>query len=115
MCLDQSHVLVAVMVSPSSSLSMLVRLQVLLMVSHELNTPLHEVLGCLDALISAEGSNALPGGTRPFAETAKMSAMQVRSLLGRARDQDVTLLEDLYIASCCVDCKWTEDTCVCSS
>lgn len=54
-------------------------LQVLLMVSHELNTPLHEVLGCLDALISAEGMNALPEGTRLFAETAKTSAMQVHT------------------------------------
>ena len=58
----------------------------LLAATHELNTPLHEVMGCLDALISAEGGDSLPQATRPFAQTAQSSIFRAARLVRTMTD-----------------------------
>lgn len=68
--------------------------QLLLSVTHELNTPLHEVMGCLDALLSTQGCDSLSQSSWHLAHTAHSSvhraarlvrsmtdAVQVRALL----------------------------------
>ena len=60
--------------------------QLLLSFTHELNTPLHEVMGCLDALMSATGSSSLPGTTLPLAHTAHSSAHRAARLVKSMTD-----------------------------
>ena len=60
--------------------------QLLLSFTHELNTPLHEVMGCLDALMSATGSSSLPGTTLPLAHTAHSSAHRAARLVRSMTD-----------------------------
>jgi signal transduction histidine kinase len=60
--------------------------QLLLTFTHELNTPLHEVMGCLDALMSATGSSSLPGTTWPLAHTAHASAHRAARLVRSMTD-----------------------------
>lgn len=79
----------------------------LLAATHELNTPLHEVMGCLDALISAEGSDSLPQATRPFAQTAQSSiyraARLVRTMMDAVQVPPTScLLPCTAVRLCCV-------------
>lgn len=60
--------------------------QLLLAATHELNTPLHEVMGCLDAIISAEGCDSLPEATLPLAQTAQSSIFRAARLVRTMMD-----------------------------
>eukprot|EP00892_Ulva_mutabilis_P010064 jgi/Ulvmu1/742/UM010_0115.1 len=60
--------------------------QLLLTATHELNTPLHEVMGCLEALLSAEGCDSLPESTLPFAQTAQSSVFRAARLVRTMMD-----------------------------